>query len=63
MPRLINRTPKYCLHRATGRAVVTLDGHDIYLGEHGFKASRREYDRLIGEWLANGRRSPASRLN
>jgi integrase len=35
--------------------VVTLNGHDYYLGPHGTKASRIEYDRLIAEWLAQGR--------
>jgi integrase len=48
-------TPKYRLHRASGQAVVTIAGRDHYLGPHGTKASRLEYDRLIGEWLANGR--------
>lgn len=35
--------------------MVSLSGHDHYLGPYGSKASRAEYDRLIGEWLANGR--------
>ena len=48
-------TPKYRKHRATGQAVVSIAGHDHYLGPHGTKASRLEYDRLIGEWLAAGR--------
>lgn len=56
MPRLVHRTPQYRRHRVSGQAVVTLDGQDIYLGSHGTKASRDEYDRVIGEWLANGRR-------
>jgi integrase len=56
MPRLIHQNPQYRKHRASGQAVVTLDGRDLYLGPHGTKASRGEYDRLIGEWLANGRR-------
>jgi hypothetical protein len=47
--------PKYCKHRASGQAVVTISGRDHYLGPHGTKASRLEYDRLIGEWLQNGR--------
>jgi len=38
---------------------VTLSGQDFYLGPHGTKASKIEYDRLIGEWLANGRKVPA----
>ena len=28
-----------------------------YLGTHGSEASRREYDRIIAEFLANGRQS------
>jgi integrase len=49
--------PKYCKHRASGQAVVTISGRDHYLGPHGTKASRLEYDRLIGEWLVAGRHS------
>ena len=55
MPRLSDSLPKYRVHRATAQAVVTLSGRDFYLGPHGTKASRQEYDRLIGEWLATGR--------
>src|SRR6478609_8109142 len=56
MPRLVNSFPSYCKHRASGQAVVTLCGQDFYLGPHGTKASKLEYDRLIAEWLARGRR-------
>lgn len=55
MPRLVRATPKYRHHRATGQAVVTIQGRDYYLGPHGTKASKIEYDRLVGEWLAHGR--------
>jgi hypothetical protein len=58
MPRLVNRTPSYRKHRASSRAVVTLDGQDIYLGDFGTQVSRDEYDRVIKERLANGRRLP-----
>ncbi len=50
--------PKYAYHRASGQAVIRLSSKDFYLGPHGTKASKLEYDRLIGEWLANGRRLP-----
>ena len=50
--------PKYRKHKASQQAIVTLDGKDFYLGPHGTKASKLEYDRLIGEWLANGRHLP-----
>jgi hypothetical protein len=55
MPRLTNRNPSYRRHRASGQAVVTLNGQDVYLGPHGTPASKREYDRVIGEWLARRR--------
>lgn len=52
------RLPSYRRHKPSGQAVVTLNGKDIYLGKWNTKASRREYDRLIGEWLAAGRCLP-----
>lgn len=55
MPRLSHALPKYRKHRGSGQAVVTINGRDFYLGPHKTKASKIEYDRLIGEWLANGR--------
>src|SRR5262245_19916382 len=55
MPRLVHATPKYRLHRPSGQAVVTIQGKDRYLGRHGSKASKAEYDRRIAEWLAKGR--------
>ena len=59
MPRTpSNRIPKYRLHKASGQAVVTLDGRDFYLGDHGTASSRQRYERLVGEWLAGGRRLP-----
>ena len=59
MPKLSDdRVPAYSRHRASGQAVVTLDGQDIYLGKFNTAASRDKYNRLIGEWLANGRHRP-----
>lgn len=55
MPTLTHVTPKYRKHKASGQAVVTIAGRDHYLGPYGTKASRIEYDRLVGEWLAAGR--------
>ena len=46
------RVPKYRRHKPTGQAVVTLNGKDHYLGKWNTKASRAEYRRLVGEWLA-----------
>lgn len=59
MPKLVSALPKYSKHRASGKAVVTINGQDHYLGPHGSKASRVEYDRLICEFLATGRRGTA----
>jgi hypothetical protein len=58
MPRIAGSvTPKYRKHKASGQAVVTIAGRDHYLGPWRSKASKIEYDRLIGEWLAAGRSS------
>jgi integrase len=59
MPTFKDCIPTYRKHRASGQAVVTLNGRDCYLGVHGTKASRAEYDRVIGEWLAAGRQLAA----
>jgi hypothetical protein len=55
MPRLSHSTPRYRKHRASGQAIVELGGKRHYLGPHGTKASKREYDRLLAEWLSSGR--------
>jgi hypothetical protein len=43
------RVPSYCLHKATGPAVVRIGGKDHYLGKDGTPESRAEYDRLIAD--------------
>ncbi len=53
------RVPKYRHHKPTGQAVVTLNGKDHYLGPWNSAASRAEYERLVGEWLASGRILPS----
>lgn len=44
------RLPSYRLHKATGLAVVTIRGRDVYLGRYGTAESRAEYDRVIAEY-------------
>jgi hypothetical protein len=61
MPALLKRIPVYGKHRASGQAIVSLNGRDFYLGPHGAKASKLEYDRLIGEWLQQGRQIQPAR--
>ena len=60
MPRLVEATPKYRLHKASGQAIVSIQGHDFYLGPWNTKGSKVEYDRIICEWLAAGRQLPAA---
>jgi hypothetical protein len=55
--------PKYCLNKIDGRAFVTLSGKRKYLGNHGTQASRDEYDRVVGEWIATGRQGAAGRAD
>jgi site-specific recombinase XerD len=51
MPRKRNLSPpSYCLHKASGQAVVRIGGKDHYLGAHGSPESHAEYARLIAEW-------------
>ena len=61
MPKLSKSLPKYRKHKRSGQAIVNLNGKDFYLGPHGTKASKLEYDRLIGEWLSNERELPGDR--
>jgi integrase len=54
--------PSLRRHKPSGQAVVTLGGHDHYLGAWPALCKKappdvqEAYDRLIAEWLANGRR-------
>jgi len=50
--------PKLRLHKPSGRAVVTFNRRDVYCGKWRTKAATVEYDRVVGLWLANGRRWP-----
>jgi integrase len=50
--------PSYTRHKASGQAVVRLSGVDHYLGPWNTPQSRAEYDRVVNEWLARGRRLP-----
>ena len=52
MPR--KTPPRLRLHKSSGRAVVTLNGRDTYLGPHGTPEAAAAYHRVIGEWLAAG---------
>jgi hypothetical protein len=53
MPKLSDTAvPSYRLHKQSCQAIVT---RDICLGVHGTQASKDKYNRLVAEWIANGR--------
>lgn len=58
---MTHRVPSHRLHKPSGQAVVTLNSCDFYLGLWQSEASKAEYDRLIAEWVANGRRLPSEK--
>lgn len=45
------KIPGLCKHKASGRAVVRLNGKDHYCGVYGTKEANSEYKRLISKWL------------
>src|SRR4029077_6061993 len=47
------KVPSYCHHKASGRAVVRIDGIDHYLGPYGSAESHELYERLVTEWRVN----------
>jgi len=52
MPRSARKVPSYCHHKASGRAVVRIDGNDHYLGTYGSDESHARYQAIIAEWRA-----------
>lgn len=51
--------PSYRLHKKSGRAVVTLEGRDIYLGPFGSPESLRKYGQLLaGQTAAPPKQNP-----
>ena len=52
--------PAYCLHKASGRGVARVDGHDYYFGPYEDLESQERYRRFIAEWLVDRGRSTSS---
>ncbi|WP_254508940.1 tyrosine-type recombinase/integrase [Anatilimnocola floriformis] len=51
MPRKPHQAPPaYCLHKASGKAVVRINKQDHYIGLYGTPESHAEYERLIAEF-------------
>lgn len=53
------RVPKYRHHKATGQAVVTLDGKECYLGKYGTSNSHKRYTNKIAEWQHSLTQAPS----
>lgn len=51
--------PKLQHHKESGQGRVHLGRDDFYCGRWGTPECKAAYDRLIAEWLHNGRRPPA----
>ncbi len=50
------RLPKLRHHKASNRGAVELSGKQHYLGRYGSAECQAAYDKLVGEWLASGKR-------
>jgi integrase len=50
MPRLTNRPPKLCHHKALGLAMVYVNGKARYLGKHGSAEATKAYKQFVSEW-------------
>jgi len=53
------KIPKLCLHKASGRAVVCIDGKDHYCGKFGSPEAWERYTRLISEWMHRKKFAPS----
>ncbi len=56
--RKAGAVPQLQHHKATGQGKVHLGGRDFYCGKWCSPECKSKYDRLIAEWLHNGRRPP-----
>jgi integrase len=54
------RVPSFRHHKATNQGYVELNGRRLYLGRYDLPQTRESYDRLIAEWLTNGRQLPVA---
>ena len=59
MPR--KNLPGYLRHKPSGQAYCLINGKFVYLGKFGSKASRQQYEEVIAEYLANGKKLPPTR--
>ena len=57
MPGRPRRIPSYSPHKASGQAVVCINGRDIYLGKFGSPESHAKYARVLAENFPKGSES------
>ncbi len=57
MPELKQHLPKLSRH-SKGQGFIKIDGRQVYLGHYGVPLTQERYDRLVAEWLINGRALP-----
>ena len=50
--------PSYCIHTRSNRAYTTIEGRQIQLGAASSPESQQAFDRILGEWYANGQQLP-----
>jgi integrase len=60
MPRLVNRLPKYSLHKPSGQAKIRFCGKDTYLGKYGLPESKEAYARFIASIPKAGEKAAAA---
>ncbi len=54
MPAKRPRVPKLSHHKASGQALVRIEGRCVYLGKFGTADAEERYKRTIAEWLTSG---------
>lgn len=63
MPRPAGYIPQHCHHRPTKTGYVRLSGKSYCTGRWATPESEAKYDRLVQEWIANGRQSLEPQLD
>src|SRR3954471_15686780 len=55
MPRKQSKSkpPAYCLHKASGQAVVRIHGRDRYLGKYGSAEGHECYELALADWRSD----------
>ena len=63
MPKLITRPPKYARHKASGQAVVKINGKVRYLGPWNSVESKVRYQEAISAWAAEQDSRPSATVS